>query len=168
LFGLVGGGLFLVILALTLAVLRPDPVLEPTPPGRPDLRATIGENFLNRFIEQPAEGSVRVNVISNNQVEIIADTIIQGFGLNVPAQIVGRFEIELANQSLVIRLLDTQVQGIELPPELVDVFSSEIPLINQNLQMMTEQISQRLGIPITFTGLRTDENQIQIEVREAR
>lgn len=166
--GLVGGGLFLVILALVLAILRPDPVLDPTPAGRPDLRATITENFLNRFIEQPAEGTVRVNVIPNNQVEIIADTVIQGFGVSVPAQIVGRFEIELANDSLAIRLLDTQVEGIDLPPELIDAFSGDIPLINQNIQTMTAQISQGLGIPVIFTGLSTGETQIQIEVRGAQ
>ena len=168
LLGLFGGGLFLILLAVILAIFRPDPTLEATPPDRPDLRANISEALLNRFAEQPAEGSVRVNVLPENQVELIVDTVIQGFGVNVPAQIIGLFEIQLANQTLAVRLLDTQVQGLQLPPELLDIFSSEVPLINQNLQTMVNEMSQRLGIAIIFTSLRTDENGIQIEAREVR
>jgi hypothetical protein len=168
LLGLFGGGLFLILLAVILALFRPDPTLEVTPPDRPDLRANISEDFLNRFVEQPAEGSVRVNVLPDNQVELIVDTVIQGFGVSVPAQIIGRFEIQLAEQTLAVRLIDTQVQGVQLPPELTDVFSSDVPLMNQNLQTMVNEMSQRLGISISFTGLRTDENGIQIEAREAR
>jgi hypothetical protein len=119
-------------------------------------------------VDQPAEGSVRVNVLPDNQVELFVDTVIQGFGVNVPAQLIGRFEIQLANQTLAVRLIDTQVQGLQLPPELTDIFSRDVPLINQNLQTMVNEMSQRLGISIIFTGLRTDENGLQIEAREAR
>jgi hypothetical protein len=166
LLGLFGGGLLLVILAICLAVLRPDPVLEATPPDQPDLQVTINENFLNRFIEQPAQGMVRVNILPNNQVDLIADTVIQGFGVNVPVHITGRFEIQLADQALAVRLVDTQVEGLDLPPELIDIFSRDVPLINQNLQTMVDEFSQRLGMSVTFTGLNTDESQIQIEIRE--
>jgi hypothetical protein len=168
LLGLFGGGLFLILLAVILAVFGSDPTLEATPPDQPDLRANISESFLNRFVEQPAEGSIRVNVLPDNQVELIVDTLIQGLGVNVPAQIIGRFEIQLAEQTLAVRLVDTQVQGLQLPPELIDIFSNDIPLINQNLQTMVNEMSQRLGISIRFTGLRTDENGIHIEAREAR
>ena len=168
LLGLFGGGLFLILLAILLAIFRPDPTLEATPPDRPDIRANISEGFLNRFAEQPAEGSLRVNVLPDNQVELMVDTVIQGFGVNVPAQLIGRFEIQLANQTLAVRLIDTQVHGLQLPPELSDIFSSDVSLINQNLQTLVNEMSQRLGISIIFTGLRTDENGIQIEAREAR
>ena len=109
-----------------------------------------------------------MNVVPRNQVELVVDTVLQGFGLNVPAQITGRFEIQLASQTLAVRLVDTQVQGLQLPPELTDVFSRDVPLINQNLQTMINEMSQRMGISIIFTGLSTDENGIQIEAREVQ
>lgn len=165
--GLFGGGVLLVLAALVAATTAPLPAPTPNPQPGPDLRVTITESFLNRFAEQPAEGSVSIDILPNNQVQLIADTSLEAFGLTTPVQITGLFELQLTPQTLQVQLLETQVSGLSLPPELADFFSEDILLVNQDLSSMVNDISNVLGTPVILSNLSTTDTQIQLEIKEA-
>jgi len=162
--GLFGGAGLLVFITLNTATNASVPDVPPTFPNSPDLLITLDENFLNRFAEQPAAGSATVDILPGNQVLVMANTTVEAFGLLVPVQITGRFELQLSGQTLQVNLLDTQVLGIDF--QLSNVFEGDVALINQNLQVMVDEISATLGVPITFTHLQTTDTQIQVGVRE--
>jgi hypothetical protein len=163
--GLFGGGLLLILVSLFSALAAPAPTVEPTSPDRSDLRISLNENFLNRFIDQPAEGAVNVDILPANQIRVVANTSLDAFGLPVPVEITGLFQLQISAGTLKIFLLDSQVSGVTLPPEFGDFFSEDVALINRDLQMMVDEISNTLGIPITLIGLTTDDTQIQLEIR---
>ncbi len=165
--GFAGGIVLLLIAALTAASVSAVP--EPAPDAAtPDLRLTVDEAFLNRYAEQPAEGSVSIDILPGNQVQLIAHTTVQAFGLEAPVQINGLFAFQLTPQRLTIQLVDTQILGIDLPPEVTDFFSEDILLINQDLSILVDEISKALGTPVILTNLTTTNSQIQIELREAQ
>lgn len=166
--GLFGGGILLVIAALTAAIVTPMPPLTPSSQAHPDLRVTVDEGFLNRFTDQPAEGTIRIDVLPDNQVQLIANTTIQAFGVTTPVQITGLFEIQLTQQKLQVQLIDTQVLGIPLPPELANFFSEDLIIINQDLSAMIDDASGVLGTAIIVSDVSTTESQIQLEIREIR
>jgi hypothetical protein len=165
-FGLFGGSILLVVAALISAGTESMPMLNPASPTNPDLRVTVDESFLNRFAQQPAEGSVSIDVLPGNQVQLIANTNLEAFGINAPVQVTGLFEIQFIDQTLTVQLIDTQVLGIVLPPDLTNLFSDDIPIINQDLSNLIDNISTVLGTPIIITRINTTDTQIQLEIRE--
>jgi hypothetical protein len=164
LLGFVGSALILILLAFNSALDAEVPTIPPPLSGNPDLRIILTEEFLNRFARQTAGDTVNIDVLPGNRVQIVADTAVQAFGVQVPVQITGLFEIQLAGQSLQIVLLDTQVAGIDL--NLDDFFSGDLAIFNQNIQTMFDELAANVGIPVAATGLSTTENQILIEVTE--
>ena len=158
----------LVAVALVMANAASIPTLNPAVPSQPNLSITIEESFLNRYAEQPTAGAVAIDILPNNQVQLIANTNPQIFGIETPVQITGLFQIQLAPQNLFVELVDTQVLGIPLPPELSNFFSQDLTLINQNLDGLVAEISRVLGVPVTLSNLHTTNSQIQLEIREAQ
>lgn len=163
--GLLGGGILLVLLSLLNAVTNTLPTLASTPSDGVDLRITIEEAFLNRFIEQPAEGTTSIDVLPGNQVRVLADTTVTVFGAAVPVQINGLFAFQPQGQNIEIALLDTQISGFEIPFDLNDMFSEDIASINQELNGAVDEIEATLGTPVEITGLTTSDTTIELEMR---
>jgi hypothetical protein len=165
-FGLFGGGGLLVLASLLAALAAPVPAPASPPSPAADLRVTLDESFLNRFAEQPAAGSVTVDVLPGNRVNLVVNSSMEAFGLPVPVQIVGLFELQLNGNTLHVNLIDTQVSGGSIPVDASSVFSEDAIVVNQELQMAVDEISRTLGVPVTLTNLSTTDNQIQLEIRE--
>lgn len=162
--GVVGGALLLVFAAFLLAVAAPDPA--PASPGpEPDLRVTLTEEFLNRYIEQPVDSNIAINVQPNNQVELTANTTVDAFGVPLPVQLIGLFQVTTNGQTPQVTLLNTRVVGIEF--DLPGLFNEDLQTINQNLQQMVDDIAATLGFPVNVTGITTSDSAVQIEVRAA-
>ena len=166
--GLVGGAVMLVVVAVLMANTASIPTLSPALPSQPDLRIAIEESFLNRYAQQPTAGAVTVDILPNNQIQLMANTNLQSFGLETPVQIIGLFQIQLTPQNLFVELVDTQVVGISLPPELSGLFGQDITLINQDLDGLVAEISKVLKVPVILSHLHTTNSQIQLEIREAQ
>ena len=164
--GGVGGALLLVIIAFFVAVMAPDPVYTGNSPAGPELRVTLTEDFLNRYAEQPADGSISINVLPGNQVELTANTTIDAFGVPFPVQLIGLFGVVSNGRTLQVELLNTRVIGIDF--DLQDLFSEDLATINQNLQQLAAEISTTLGFPVAVTGSSTTDTEIQIEMTEVR
>jgi hypothetical protein len=164
LLGFLGSALILLSLAFYSALNVKVPDIPPPLSSNPDLRITITENFLNRFAQQTAGDTVSVDVLTGNRVQILANTTVQAFGVQVPVQITGLFEIRLVGQSLQVVLLDTRVAGIDV--ELADFFSADLAILNQNVQAALDELAANVGVPVAATGLSTTDSQIIIEVTE--
>jgi len=167
-FGLTGGATILVIAALLSAGAASVPAPNSAISSQPDLSLTIEESFLNRYAEQPTAGAIAIDVLPNNQVQLIANTNLQSFGIETPVQITGLFQIQLTPQTLFVELVDTRISGIPLPPELSNFFSQDITFINQDLDGLVAELSRVLKIPIVLNNLRTTNSQIQVELREVQ
>lgn len=166
LLGLFGGGILLVAAAL-LAAVNTTVNLPASPANVPDLSATLEENFVNRYVEQPPEGQVVIDLQPGNQVQIAADTSVEVFGLVVPVQVVGLLQLELVGpQSIHVSLKDTQVFGVDL--DVSDMFTEDVQAINQQLDGMVDEFSATLGVPVELTKLETTDSQIRIEAKEAQ
>ncbi len=161
-FGLSGGIILAVLATLTAALVAPIPTLAPNPTA-PDLRVTLSENFLNRFAEQPTDGTIRIDVLPNNQVAVIGNTTV----MNAPVQVTGLFELQFTGQMLQVRLINTQIAETSLPPELNGFFAEDVPVINQSLAAMVNAISATLGVPVIITNVSTNHVQIQLEIKES-
>lgn len=165
-FGLIGGIIVLVMAAFIAALAASIPTPEFT--TGPDLRVTVDERFINRFAEQPTDGTIQIDIMPNNQIAIVGNTTVNVFSSPTPVQVTGIFELQLAGQTLQVNLVDTQVAGFSLPPELNNFFVDDVPLINQNLNTMAGDIANVLGVPVIFTNITTDNVQIQLDIREAQ
>lgn len=165
-FGLFGS--MAVLVAATFLVALSASVPMPQFTTGPDLRVTVDENFINRFAEQPTDGTIQLDIMPNNQVAIVGNTTLDVLGTPTPVQVTGIFELHLAGQTLQVNLIDTQVAGFSLPPELNNFFVDDVPLINQNLNSMASDISGVLGVPVIFTNISTNNVEIQLDIREAR
>jgi hypothetical protein len=167
LLGLLGGALLLILLSLIVATASP----VPTPVGAntsPDLRLTVHENFLNRFIQTSAEDTAQVDILPGNQFSIKVDTTVSLLGTSVPLQMVGLFEFQLNGQSIELRLIETKVSDVTLPPELTKFFDDALPGINQELNVALENVSTVLGVPLVYVDLGSDGTIFWLEAREAR
>jgi hypothetical protein len=164
LLGFLGSALILILLAFYSAVDTEVPDIPPPRSSSPDLRITITEDFLNRFAQQTTGDTISIDVLPGNRVQILANTAVEAFGVQVPVQIIGLFEIQLVGQSLQVTHLDTQVAGIDL--NLGDFFSADLTILNQNVQATLDELAANVGVPVTATGLSTTESQILIEVTE--
>lgn len=167
LFGLFGGSLLLILLSLSQAASRPLPPAS-NPSNGPDLRVTITEDLLNQVIQDSLEEPAQVDILPDQQVSVEINTEFSAFGAVVPVRITGLFGLQLSGQSLELQLLDTQVFGLNLPSELTDFFSTNLPTINQDINRSLQEIAATLGVPLTFTDLRTDETTLWLEAREIR
>jgi len=167
-FGLLGGAGLLIVTALLVALFATLPAVAPTPAGRPDLRVTVTEGFLNRFVEPPAEGAIEIDILPNNQVAVVGTGTLEAFGFPAPVQVTGIFQLQLEGQTLSVRLVETQVADFALPPELNDFFANDIPVVNQDLQMMLAEISAALGVPVRVINISTANTQIQLDLREVQ
>lgn len=161
LLGFFGSALILIVLAFFSAL---DTPIAPPLSTNPDLDITLTEEFLNRFAQQSAADNISIDVLPGNRVQVLANTVVQVFGMQVPVQITGLFEIQLIGQSLQVVLLETQVAGIDL--DLSDFFKGDIAIVNQDIQTILDEVSTNVGTPVTATGLSTTETQIHIEVTE--
>ena len=164
LLGLFGGITLVAVATLTAALAAPMPTLEPS--TGPDLQIRLDEGFINRFAEQPTDGTIHIDILPNNQVAIIGTTTLESFGLQAPVQITGIFELQFSNNTLQVNLINTEVAGMALPPELNNFFVDDIPLINANLSTMVDEVSRVLGVPVIITNISTDNVHIQLEIRE--
>lgn len=163
--GLVGGAILWVIVSFLSALAAPLPVLSPAPPNQANIRIMVTEDFLNRFIEPPAEGgTAQINLLPNNQLQVTTHTTLPLLAL--PVDIIGLFELQAAGQTLEVRLLDTQVAGVDLPPDMQGLLNPDIFQVNQDLSQAVEAVSQQVGAPVIVTGLRTTETELLLELRE--
>jgi hypothetical protein len=163
--GLFGGGALLVFVSLASAILAPTPTPTPTPLNSSDVRIALNENFLNQFIEQPSQGAVRADILPANQIRVTVNTSLDVLGLPAPVEITGLFQLHLTSERLELLLLETQVSGLELPPDLNEFFSEDVALANQDIATLLDEISRRLGTPIRLNGLTTDQTRLQLELR---
>jgi hypothetical protein len=165
--GLIGGGLLLVVLSLLLATGSSIPPASAAADAAPDLRLTVTESFLSRAIQDDTEDSVTVDVLPDNQFKVVFDTEVALFGAPLPVQVTGLFGLQLVGPSVEVRLLDTQVLGVNLPPELTNFFDDNLPSINQEVNQALQEVSTALGAQLILTDLSTDENRLRFEAREA-
>jgi len=164
--GLFGGVLLLVVISVTVALLGAFPAPGPTPPGKPDLRVTLEENFINRFAAQPTAETVNLDILPGNQVKLTVDTTVEALGVQMPVQLVGLFQVQFIGQTLQVTLLDTQVLGISIPLDLSGYFDQNTAAINQELNLMVSEISNTFDAPVVITNLNTTDNQILLDIRE--
>jgi hypothetical protein len=128
---------------------------------------TLAETALNQLAQNNANNQVQLDILPGNQVRLAADTSVSAFGVSVPVQVIGLFGISITGQtSLEVRLMDVQVSGVELPPELSrDFFSSPLSILNQDLNRMLGDASSMVGVPLTLTGLGTTDTELWLEAR---
>ena len=165
--GLVGGGLLLILLSLVIALTSSVAPVTAAVNAVPDLRLTFSENFLSRVIQDSTAEAVSVDILPGNQFKLLVNTSVTVLGASLPVQITGLFQLQLVNQTLEVRLLDTQVSGFELPQELTGFFNDTLPLINQDINRALQELATGLGTPIILTGLGTDQTTLWLEAREA-
>jgi hypothetical protein len=166
--GLVGGGIGLVLISLISALTAPIPTISPTPPDIPNLRVSLDENFINRFIDQPEGGSVQVDVLPGNQFQVIVDTTVELAGSTLPIQITGLFQVQIIGDRLEVLIVNTQVAGAASPLELSDFFNEDMAIINQNLGMIVNDMRQALDVSAISLQVRTNDTQIQLEIKEVQ
>ena len=123
---------------------------------------------LNRYVEQPTDATVTIDILPGNQVSVIANITAQAFGIQAPMEITGLFELQLTDQAIEVRLVKTEIVGVALPSESIDVFGDDVFIINRDLRKMVDDISKTLGFPIILTNLSTNHDQIQFEARETQ
>jgi hypothetical protein len=128
---------------------------------------TLAEIALNQLAQNSADNQVQLDILPGNQVKLAADTSVSAFGVSVPVQVTGLFGVSITGQSsLEVRLMDVQVSGVELPPELSrDFFNSPLSTLNQDLNRMLGNASSLLGVPLVLTGLGTTDTELWLEAR---
>ncbi len=160
--GFVLGVIGVALLSLALALIAPMPV----PPDRatPDVRLSASEDFLNRFVQTSTDDeSVQVDILPGGQFEFLVDTAISVLGASIPVQLSGLFDVRLDGQLLQVRLLETRVSDMTLPPELADFFVVYLDEVNNELNTAVGNVSTALGVPITFVGVGSDGNTFWLE-----
>lgn len=166
-FGFFGGGVLLLLVSLAWATATADPI-PPSHENIADMRVTLGEEFLNRIAQQNATNPVKLDLLPGNQIRLDADTTVTAMGVSIPVNIQGLFGLQVNNQAVELRLIDAQVTGIDLPPELNNLFSEDVAKANQDLTQVLNNLSTLMGVPITLTGLGTTDTDIWLEAHEAR
>jgi hypothetical protein len=166
-FGFIGGGVLLLLVSLAWATATADPA-PPSHKNIADMRVRLGEEFLNRIAQQNATNPVKLDLLPGNQIRLDADTTVTAMGVSIPVNIQGLFGLQVNNQAVELRLIDAQVTGIDLPPELNNLFSEDVAKANQDLTQVLNNLSTLMGVPITLTGLGTTDTNIWLEAREAR
>lgn len=166
LIGLIGGAGLLIVLSLVMAVTTSLPPANPTPPDQADLQITVDEAFLNRYIDQPIDGTTSLDILPGNQAQVVADTGVEVFGVQVPIQVIGTFALQPKGQTVEIVLLDTQISGVDLPLDLSGIFSEDIAQVNQQLNAAIDKMAATIGAPVAITGLTTTDTAIKLEFRE--
>lgn len=164
--GLFGGGILLLVVSLVLAVMAAAPRPASTE-DIPDLRLNLSETLLNRLIqaENQAPG-VHLDILPGNRVGLTADTSVSALGVSVPVQIQGLFGLQITNQALEVRLIDSQVSGFALAPEMTHFFEQDVAAVNQNLAGVLTNLSSLMGAPLTLTGLGTTDTELWLEIKE--
>lgn len=163
--GMFGCGLLLILLAFFSAS-RPVSA-EPPQTTDPDLRLAVQEEFFSRFVQSSTAETIVVDVLPGNRVSVTMDTTVLAFGKSLPIQVVPVFGLQAAGQALEVRLIDLQVNGVPLTPELEAAVAQNLPDINQRANQMLQDLSSALGMPIVITGLGTGEREFWLEARGA-
>jgi hypothetical protein len=164
--GIFGGGILLLVLSMILAITATTPVPMPTE-DVPDLRLNLSEPLLNRLAQAQSQApGVHLDILPGNRVGLTADTSVSAFGVSVPVQIQGLFGLQITNQAIEVRLIDSQVSGITLPPEMTHFFEQDVAAVNQNLAEIITNLSTLMGAPLTLTGLGTTDTELWLEIRE--
>jgi hypothetical protein len=152
------------ILAVTATALSPSSTDDV-----PDLRLSLSEAVLNRLAQAESQSpGVSLDILPGNRVGLTADTSLSAFGASVPVQVQATFGLQIANQSIEVRLIDSQVSGIALPPEMTHFFEQDVALVNQKLAGMLANLSTLMGVPLTLTGLGTTDTELWLEIRETQ
>jgi len=158
------GVIGLILLSLVVSLIAPVPA--PTSPATPDVRLTVSESFLNRFVRtSTADESVQVDILPGGQFKFIVDTSVSVLGTPIPVQLTGLFDLQTTGQSLEVRLLETQVAGMTLPPELADFFANSLADVNRELNMAISNMSTALGVPLAFVGVGSDGSTFWLEAK---
>jgi len=165
--GLIGASMLLVALSLLLAINASVTPTNAADSVSPDLRLTLQEQFLNRVIQDSLEENARLDILPNNQFQVVIDTELSVLGARVPLQVTGLFSLELVGQSLQAELIQTDVAGLDLPPELVDFFSAGLSGLNQEINEALQEVPTGLGMSLIFTDLGSTDSQLWLEAREA-
>jgi hypothetical protein len=163
--GVLGGSLLIIFFALGLAGASSVPASLPA--ATADLRVAVSENFLNQFIQPSSEDSVRVDVLPSRQFLLTVDTSISLLGVTIPFRLEGLFDVQLTNQSLVLRILETKISDATLPPQALNFFSLALPGINQEINTALDNLSTTLGIPLVLVDAGSDEDTFWLEARES-
>ena len=130
----------------------------------PDVRLTVSESFLNRFVRtSTADESIQVDILPGGQFKFIVDTSVSVLGISIPVQLTGLFDLQSTGQSLQVRLLETQVSDMTLPPELTDFFAGSLSDVNNELNLATARMSTALGVPLNFVGVGSDGGTFWLE-----
>lgn len=167
LLGIAGGGLLLGLASWVIALNQPLPPSPIPPPGAPDLRVVVTEDFLNRYVEPPVEGTVRVDILPQNQVQVQTNSTVEVFGVPAPIQASGLFGLELIGPTTPrINLLSTEVFGLEL--DMSRAFDRDIATVNQELQNLVNEVAVTLRVPVIIISLSSSDTQFQIDFREAQ
>jgi len=156
------GVIGLILLSLVVALIAPLPA--PTPIATPDVRLTVSESFLNRFMRtSTTDESVQVDILPGGQFKFIVNTSVSVLGTSVPIQLTGLFDLQTTGQSLEVRLLETQVADMTLPPELTDFFANSLADVNNELNLAISNIPTALGVPLNFVGVGSDGSAFWLE-----
>lgn len=163
--GMFGCGLLLVLLAFISAS---QPVTAEAPQtGHPDLRLTVQEEFFSRFVQSATAETIQVDILPGNRISVTMNTTVSAFGQSLPVEVVPVFGLQAAGQALEVRLVDMQVNGVTLTPELEEAIAQNLPDINQRANQMLQNLSAALGMPFVITGLGTGESEFWLEGRGA-
>jgi hypothetical protein len=152
-----------VFLSLVMALMAPVPA--PTPGAIPDVRLTVSESFLNRFVRTSiADEAVQVDILPGGQFSFVVDTSVAALGLSIPVHLTGLFDVQPSGgQMLEVRLLETQMADMVLPPELNDFFAGSLANVNNELNIAVNNMSTALGAPLNFTGVGSTESTFWLE-----
>jgi len=161
--GLVSGVVSLALLSLAMALVAPVPS---PPPAAADLRLTIHENFLNKFVQMPAGDRTQVDILPGGRFNLTIDTAVSLLGISVPVQMTGLFQLQLNGQALEIQLIDTKVSEATLPPEATNFLRDALPEINQELNKAVKEMTTILGAPLTLVNVGSDDTTLWLEARE--
>ena len=163
--GMFGCGLLLILLAFFSAL---QPVsTEPPQATDPDLRLTVQEEFFSRFVQSSTAETIQVDVLPGNRISVSLNTTVLAFGQSLPIEVVPVFGLQAAGQDLEVRLIDLQVNGVTLTPELEEAVAQNLPDINQRANQMLQDLASALGMPVVITGLGTGEREFWLEARGA-
>jgi hypothetical protein len=163
--GMFGCGLLLIVLAF-ISASRPVSAEAPGT-AHPDLRLTVQEEFFSRFVQSATADVIQVDVMPGNRISVTMETMVSAFGQSLPIEVVPVFGLQAAGQALEVRLIDLQVKGVTLTPELEEVIAQNLPDINQRANQMLQNLSAALGMPIVITGLGTSDEEFWLEGRGA-
>ncbi len=113
LLGIGGGALLVGLASWGIAINQPMPLHSITPADQPDLRVTVTEDFLNRYAEQPVDGAMTLDILPQNQLQVKTNSMVEVLGVTMSVQATGLFVVETIGPALQIRLLQTEVFGLD-------------------------------------------------------